>query len=97
VSSPTPPPMPDPAPVPTPPAAPAQGSVPVPAPVAPAAKSRLPSGFATLRDLVSFVFGAAIVVNEVFLSPTVEAAAVGVGIAFCGLPLVFGADAKKKE
>lgn len=57
--------------------------------------TRLPSGFTTLRDLVSFVAGMAVLGNEVFLSATVEPYAVGVGIALTGLPLVLGADERK--
>ena len=57
--------------------------------------ARMPSGFATIRDLLSFAAGMVIILNEVFVSPTVEAAAVGVGVALTGLPLVFGADERK--
>lgn len=55
----------------------------------------LPSGFTTLRDAISFVLGAVILVNEIFFSDTVEPYAFGVSIALMGLPLVFGADEKK--
>jgi hypothetical protein len=58
---------------------------------------RLPSGFATLRDLISFIGGLAIIANEVFISASVEAYAVGVGVAMMGLPLVFGADERKSR
>src|SRR3954470_3866172 len=50
------------------------------------------TGFATLRDLISFVAGMAIIYHEVFQSKQVDAAAVGVGVALLGLPVVFGAD-----
>lgn len=56
----------------------------------------LPSGFATLRDVVSFVLGAVIIANEVFLQPTVEPTAVAVGLTLTGLPLMFSADERKK-
>lgn len=57
----------------------------------------LPSGFATLRDLGTFCIGMAIIVNEVFLSPKVEPAAVAIGLAMTGLPLVFGADERRNR
>jgi hypothetical protein len=57
--------------------------------------TRLPSGFTTIRDVVSFVAGMAIIGNEVFLSPVVELYAMGVGLALCGLPLVLGADERR--
>lgn len=53
------------------------------------------SGFSTLRDVLLFVFGAGIVVNEVFISDSVELYALTAGVAMLGLPLVFGADEKK--
>lgn len=56
----------------------------------------LPTGFATLRDVVTFVIGLGIIINEVFLQPTVEPAAVAIGVAMTGLPLVFGADERRK-
>lgn len=57
----------------------------------------LPSGFTTLRDAICFVFGAVIVINEVFVSKRVEPYAIGVGVALMGLPLVFGADERKPK
>lgn len=57
----------------------------------------LPSGFTTLRDLISFVAGMVIIVNEAFFSPTIELYAMGAGLALCGLPLVFGADERKSR
>lgn len=56
----------------------------------------LPAGFATLRDVLSFMVGMAIIANEVFLQPTVEPASIAVGLTMTGLPLVFGADERKK-
>jgi hypothetical protein len=58
-------------------------------------RRRLPSGFSTLRDLLSFVVGMVIIGNEVFFSETVEPYAVGVGVALTGLPLVFGAQDRR--
>jgi hypothetical protein len=57
----------------------------------------LPTGFATIRDLISFVAGMVIIANEVFFSETVEAYAIGVGVALTGLPLVFGADERRQK
>lgn len=56
----------------------------------------LPSGFATLRDVVTFVIGLGIIINEVFLQPSVEPAAVAIGVSLTGLPLVFGADERRR-
>lgn len=56
----------------------------------------LPSGFTTLRDVLSFILGVGIICNEVFLQPTVEPASIAVGIALVGLPLALGADERKK-
>lgn len=59
-------------------------------------RDRFSSGFHTLRDLASFVFGVALIVHEVFVNTQADAYIVGVGVAFCGLPLVLGADEKKR-
>jgi hypothetical protein len=59
-------------------------------------RHRLPSGFATIRDLVSFVIGIGIIGNEIFIQASIEPYAVGVGLALTGLPLVFGADERRK-
>lgn len=56
----------------------------------------LPTGFATIRDILTFTVGVGIILNEVFLQPTVEPASIAVGVAMTGLPLVFGADERKK-
>lgn len=58
---------------------------------------RLPSGFATLRDVIAFLAGMAIIVHEVFLSKQADATAVAVGVSLTGLPLVFGADERRKS
>jgi hypothetical protein len=58
---------------------------------------RLPSGFSTLRDVIAFLAGMAIIVNEVFLSKKVDPSAVAVGVSLTGLPLVFGADERRKS
>lgn len=57
----------------------------------------LPSGFSTMRDIISFVLGAVILVNEIFISKSVEPYAFGVAVALMGLPLVFGADERKSK
>ena len=72
-------------------------TVPPPPNPTPHKRRGLPSGFATLRDLGTFVIGMAIIVNEVFLSPKVEPAAVAIGLAMTGLPLVFGADERRNR
>lgn len=56
----------------------------------------MPSGFSSLRDLLSFLAGMVIVGNEVFFQSEVEVALLTVGVALLGLPVVFGADEKKK-
>jgi hypothetical protein len=61
------------------------------------ARRSLPTGFATIRDVISFGLGGVIVCNEVFFSPSVEAYAIGVGVALMGLPLVFGADERRPK
>lgn len=59
--------------------------------------TRMPSGFTTLRDLISFVAGLAIVVNEVAISATVEVYALGAGLALMGLPLMLNADERRAK
>lgn len=82
--------------VPTPPPEPvAPAPAPALAPEPVRTRTPLPTGFATLRDVLLFIAGMAIIVNEVFISAKVEPAAVGLGIALTGAPLVFGADEKK--
>lgn len=74
------------------------GAEPTPAtPPTPGRSSRLPSGFTTIRDVLSFVLGVGIICNEVFFQPTVETASMTVGIALVGLPLAFGADERRKN
>jgi hypothetical protein len=75
----------------------ADDEVPVKAPAKRANRRVLPTGFSTLRDVISFLLGIGIVINEVWLSTTVEAYAIGVGVALMGLPLVFGADERKSK
>jgi hypothetical protein len=58
---------------------------------------RLPTGFATIRDVLSFFAGMAIIGNEVFLQKSVEPASIAVGLTLTGLPLVFGADERKNR
>lgn len=67
------------------------------APVVTKAKRGLPSGFSSIRDLICFIAGLAIIVNEVFLSTEIAAGAIGVGVALLGLPLVFGADERRSK
>ena len=62
----------------------------------PRPKRLLPSGFQTLRDVITFVAGLGFVGNEVFISKTAEPAIVAVGVTMMGLPLVFGADERKR-
>lgn len=59
-------------------------------------RARMPSGFSSIRDILSFIAGLAIISNEVFLSDKVEVAILTVGVALAGLPVVFGADEKRR-
>lgn len=61
-----------------------------------AKRQRMPSGFSSVRDILSFVAGIAMIANEVFLSKQVEVAILTVGVALAGLPVVFGADEKRR-
>jgi len=61
----------------------------------PSQRSVLPSGFATIRDLVSFIAGLAIIGHEVFFQAQVEAYALALGLTLCGLPVAFSSDEKK--
>lgn len=56
----------------------------------------LPSGFATLRDVATFLAGMVIIGYEVFYNDTVEPYVLAVGLTMTGLPLVFGADERRK-
>lgn len=56
----------------------------------------LPSGFSTLRDALTFVAGIIIIGYEVFVSPEVEIGVLAVGLTMTGLPVVFGADERRK-
>lgn len=57
----------------------------------------MPSGFSSIRDILSFVAGIVIIGNEVFFQSTVEIALLTVGVALAGLPVVFGADEKRAK
>lgn len=57
---------------------------------------KLPTGFSTLRDVLSFLAGMTIIGFEVFFQPNVEPASIAVGLTLTGLPLVFSADEKKR-
>jgi hypothetical protein len=66
-------------------------------PAARTGKQKFTSGFASLRDLISFVAGMIIIGYEVFFADHIEVYAIGVGVALAGLPVVFGADERKKK
>jgi hypothetical protein len=53
-------------------------------------------GFATMRDLLSFLAGMGIIAHEVLVSETVDPYAIGVGVALTGLPIVFGGGGDSK-
>lgn len=55
----------------------------------------MPSGFASIRDLLSFGAGVAIIAHEVWWAKTVDVAILAVGATLAGLPVVFGADERK--
>ena len=59
-------------------------------------RRRIPTGFATMRDVISFMVGMAIILNEVFRQESAEPTAVAIGVALTGLPLVFGADERRR-
>lgn len=72
-----------------------------PAPPAEQSKGRriagMPSGFTSLRDLLSFISGVGIIAHEVWWSNgPPQVAILTVGVALAGLPVVFGADERKK-
>lgn len=58
----------------------------------------LPSGFTSLRDLLSFISGVGIIAHEVWWASGghPQVAILTVGVALAGLPVVFGADEKRK-
>lgn len=66
-------------------------------PSSPSPRKVIPTGFATLRDLVLFCAGLSVIANEVFFQPNVEPASMAVGLAMTGLPLVFSADERRKS
>lgn len=84
-------------PPPSPPADAAPAPPQTPVSLTKADKARWPSGFSTLRDLLSFLLGLAIIINEVWFAETAEAALIGVGVALAGLPVVLGADERKAK
>lgn len=57
----------------------------------------LPSGFATIRDLLTFAAGMVVIGVEVFGRGDVEPAVLAVGLTMTGLPLVFGADERRRN
>lgn len=59
--------------------------------------TRLTLGFRTVRDLLSFLIGAAILVNEVFISPTAEIPVLAVGASLVGLPVALNLDSLGKK
>lgn len=56
----------------------------------------LPSGFATIRDALTFAAGMVVIGVEVFGKGDVEPAVLAVGLTMTGLPLVFGADERRR-
>lgn len=60
-------------------------------------RKRLPSGFATIRDALTFAAGMFIIGLEVLGSGDVEPAVLAVGLTMTGLPLVFGADERRRK
>lgn len=57
----------------------------------------MPSGFATLRDLLSFALGAAILVYSIVVEPPPpEALTIGVGVALVGVPPVAALASRSK-
>lgn len=60
-------------------------------------KKRLPpSGFATLRDAITFVAGMVVIGYEVFFSTEVDVMVLAVGLTLSGLPIAFGADERRR-
>jgi len=59
-------------------------------------RQMLPSGFATLRDAFLFVLGIVIICYEAFAADKIEPYVLAVGLAMTGLPVVFGADERRK-
>jgi hypothetical protein len=50
----------------------------------------LPSGFRTLRDLMAYLLGAAMVVHEVFMATYLDYKIVAIGAGLMGIPLAIG-------
>lgn len=59
-------------------------------------RQRLPTGFTTIRDAITFVIGMLIICNEVFLQAKVDPTTIAIGVGMSGLPLVFGADERRR-
>ncbi|MEV6524998.1 hypothetical protein AB0M43_23880 [Longispora sp. NPDC051575] len=55
-----------------------------------ARRRRLKPGFATVRDIVSYLAGLTIIGYEVFVSERVDGTAIVVGMALIGLPPALG-------
>lgn len=58
---------------------------------------RFTTGFTSLRDVLSFIAGVVLIGHEVFFSKTIEVSVLTMGVALAGLPVVFGADEKKRK
>lgn len=71
-------------------------NLPTPPPTRGNGRQLLPSGFTTIRDALTFVIGVVIIGYEVFVSPEVEIGVLAVGLTMTGLPVVFGADERRK-
>lgn len=60
--------------------------------------SKLPSGFSTFRDAVSFIMGSVILVFAIFIAdPPPETLSIGVGLALVGLPATSLMGGKKND
>lgn len=56
----------------------------------------LRSGFNNMRDIISYGAGLIVIAHEVFFSASAEPAVIAVGVSLLGLPIVFGADERRK-
>lgn len=68
-----------------------------PMPSPPEKPKRLPSGFSTIRDILTFVIGVCLIIYEVVIPDEVRPYVLAVGLTMAGLPLVFGADERRKD
>lgn len=57
---------------------------------------KIKSGFGTVRDLLSYIAGLAVIGHEVFFANQAEPSVIAVGVSLLGLPIVFGADERRK-